>query len=94
MQKWEYCAVVEMRTDSQKLDPYYPAIWYFTSEGFKVVSLLQPGTEKGGPPYQLKKEANEVSKAIARLGQDGWEMVGCGTTAEVTHTLYFKRPQS
>ena len=51
MQKWEYCAVVGMRTDSQKLDPYYPAIWYFTSEGFKVVSLLQPGTEKGGPPY-------------------------------------------
>ena len=92
MQKWEHCAVVGMRVDAEKLDPRYPAIWYFNPEGLKVVSLSKSGTEKGGPPFQLKKEANEVSKAIARLGMEGWEMVGCGTTAQVTHTLYFKRP--
>jgi hypothetical protein len=35
---------------------------------------------------------NDVAKVLARLGDEGWEMVGCGAVFASGHFLYFKRP--
>ena len=53
---------------------------------YKIVDL---GSKSG-----LIKEGvvRDITKRISRLGEDGWEMVGCGNVSEVRHALYFKRP--
>ena len=80
MPAWEYCSVVGIRSSvyDRKLTPYYPAIWQFNLDGISVIEI------KGD-------ESKEVSRTIARLGQDGWEMVGCVHTSEFSHAIYFKR---
>lgn len=79
MPAWEYCAVVGMYRNERKLEPAYPAVWYFTPHRIHIVEI------KG-------REAEEVARIIAQLGQEGWEMVGAGNTGERSHALYFKRP--
>jgi len=78
MQKWEYCAIVNISTNNEKLSTYYPGIWHFTDLGIQVSRIHSP-------------EADEVAKTIAQLGEQGWEMVGAGNTSNSFHTLYFKR---
>jgi hypothetical protein len=87
MQKWEYCAVVGLRKRHmmRNLVPYYPAIWYFTQTGIKVVDI------KG-------KEQEEVGKAISWLGEEGWEAVGelpvsPSSDSERVFGILFKRPK-
>ena len=50
-----------------------------------MVEVEEQATERGGP-----------AKAIARLGEEGWEMVGQGPL-EIRqggfNALYFKRPK-
>lgn len=81
MQRWEYCAVVGIgRINlSRKPRPLFPAIWYFGVDGIQVVEL------KG-------QEAHEVARAIALLGEQGWEMTSSGNLGDATHAIYFKRP--
>ncbi len=86
--KWEYCAVVGVSKPPgyRELDPVYPAIWYFTPTGYTKRDI------KGD-------EAQEVGKAIAALGDDGWEMVGTGDMGspkvgyQADTALFFKRPK-
>jgi hypothetical protein len=80
MQRWEYCAVVGVgRVNiSRKPRPLFPAIWYFDVDGVQVVEL------KG-------QEAHETARAIALLGEQGWEMVAGGNLGDATHAIYFKR---
>ncbi len=40
----------------------------------------------------LKDVQDEVAKVLAQLGDEGWEMVGCGAVFASGHFLYFKRP--
>ena len=35
---------------------------------------------------------DEVATVLAQLGEQGWEMVGCGSVFASGHFLYFKRP--
>ena len=79
MQKWEYCAIVGISRNNEKLFPYYPGIWHFTDLGIQASRIHSP-------------EADEVAKTIAQLGEQGWEMVGAGNVSDNYHTLYFKRP--
>ncbi len=84
-QQWEYCAItgVAKKEGRRGFNPYYPAIWHFTNQGVKIVEI------KGD-------ERTQVAQAIAQLGQDGWEMVGCVSEATgrttSSHALYFKHP--
>jgi hypothetical protein len=81
MQKWEYCAIVGIRRADDGLNPYRPGIWHFTELGIQSTRIEKP-------------EADEVAKTIAQLGEQGWEMVGAGSTVEGSqHVLYFKRPR-
>jgi hypothetical protein len=80
MQKWEYCAVVGIVRNERRLEPKFPAIFWFTPGGFRVTEI------KG-------KENDMTATSIAELGEQGWEMVGVGTGYQgVSQTLYFKRP--
>jgi len=87
--RWEYCAVVGLVRRSGQLtatrDPgaYYPAVWYFTTQGMLKQEI------RGN-------EAIELGKAIAALGEQGWEMVGIagmevGSTSD--SGIFFKRPK-
>jgi hypothetical protein len=80
MQKWEYCAIIGMRSTLRDLNPAYPALWHFSNEGY------------GSTPIK-GYEAAEVAKTIAELGEQGWEMIGTGCEAGGVHILYFKRPK-
>lgn len=64
-QRWEYCAVVKAQYGPpSRGDAYW--ISYFRGERMEVVSVEVP---PGG---------NAFSKAVNRLGTEGWEMVGQG----------------
>jgi len=84
MQKWEYCALVGMAKHTRNLNPHYPALWYFTPDGYKIVEIK--GAEYSG-----------VAATIAKLGEDGWEMVGVGAMPDKATVgldpgvIYFKR---
>jgi hypothetical protein len=58
---------------------------YFRDSGVQVAEVEDPALEKNGP-----------AKAIAKLGVEGWEMVGQGPLEIRQGTLsalYFKRPK-
>jgi hypothetical protein len=61
--QWDYCAVVKSQTPSVR-----PTYWidYFKGEGARRESV-----ESGG-------NGLSQAKAIAKLGEEGWEMVGEG----------------
>ncbi len=82
MQQWEYCAVGPVQSHSQ---PHYATVIRFTNEGRRL-SKIQ-GTRD-------MDSAQVLAQIIAQLGEEGWEMVGCGMISDERHMLYFKRPKS
>ena len=80
--KWEYCSVTKPNYAGSNRGGIYQ-ITYFRDPNFEIVNVEEAATERGGP-----------AKAIARLGEEGWEMVGQGAL-EVRqgglNALYFKR---
>jgi len=90
MQQWEYCAVGPIKTESSWWYGSYPKLYYFTVEGQKILPI-----EKSPSIDQQ----NMMAIVIAKLGQEGWEMVSGGpvegmdiNNKGVMHYLYFKRP--
>lgn len=88
VQKWEYCAVSGFQIrGSVGLSGYYPAVVYFKEDEPTAVPV------KGGDP---EEDGRLVAQEIARLGELGWEMVGC-TNYHVQFgmfvTVFFKRPK-
>ena len=84
-QRWEYAVLTRASyAGSARAGLYW--ISYFNDEGVRVVEVEDQATERSGP-----------GKAIARLGAEGWEMVGHGPL-EVGRTslnaIYFKRPKN
>ena len=83
MQKWEYCAKFRITTDIKGVpEPVETNLTYFLQEGPSVTTI-------GG--NRSENELIALARVIASLGVEGWEMVGCGNTAERSHCLYFKR---
>jgi hypothetical protein len=82
MQKWEYCAVGPLEGLSMGRHPY---LCHFTVEGQRLSRIEKT---------RGISERDMVAQTITQLGNDGWEMVGCGTMWKGDrHLLYFKRPQ-
>ena len=83
-QKWEYCALTKAAyVRSNRGGLYW--ISYFRDAGVEVVEVEDSALERNGP-----------SRVIARLGAEGWEMVGEGSleiNAGGVRALYFKRPK-
>jgi len=100
MTKWEYCAIGPLGPDLSPVRSEQKDIknLYITMDGVKRKSFPEPESF-------LRKH---VSHLIAHLGEQGWEMVGCGTVRAAanlgtaffgvqpggveSHMLYFKRP--
>ena len=85
MPKWKYCAVAGIiKFHSERaFRTIWPSVWYFEPGGVRTVQIT------GGD----NKEPEQTARVIAQLGEEGWEMVGCGSADEGSvHILYFKRP--
>jgi hypothetical protein len=81
MPKWEYCAIVGPSFAGTRFKPEFPSLWKFTPNGAEGFGIGKP-------------EPDELAKRIAQLGEEGWEMVGCGSTghaSQAAQVLYFKR---
>ncbi len=83
-QKWEYCALSKAAyVRSGRGGLYW--ISYFREAGVEVVEVEDSALERNGP-----------TRAIAKLGAEGWELVGEGAL-EIgvggVRALYFKRPK-
>jgi len=79
--RWEYCSLSRAAVGVTRGGLY--SITYFRDGGAQVVEAEELATERYGP-----------AKAIAQLGQEGWEMVGEGPLemrAGATNAIYFKR---
>lgn len=84
-QKWEYCALTRSAYVSSNRGGLY-WISYFTDKGVQVVEIEETALERNGP-----------GKAIVRLADEGWEMIGEGPLdirQGDLRALYFKRPKS
>ena len=86
--QWEYCAVV--KAQGPPTPRLFFWITYFRDEGMKTETV------------EATLGGNSYSKAIAKLGTDGWEMVGegpldirpdprPGASANAPTALFFKR---
>lgn len=107
-QKWEYCAVTwtGTRLKDGYSTTYVPTamVCYFQGQGCQEVALnLDTGEARNLSKYYR----DELAQAIARLGEEGWEMVGQGPrdfevlgpfseggTIKNPFVLYFKRPKT
>ena len=82
--QWEYCSLTPAAyVGSSRGRVFW--ISYFRDSGVQVVEVADSALEKNGP-----------AKAIAKLGAEGWEMVGQGPLEireGVLNALYFKRPK-
>ena len=80
MLKWEYCAIVGVTITSggRLVAAHERFIHYFNDVAVRVVKV--------NPDDQ-----NALAQAVAGLGAEGWEMVGCGNGLGERHVIYFKR---
>jgi len=94
-QKWEYCAITNVYASGGNLNERGVAtIRYFYAGGGKEETVVfVPDFGKKVEYYFIENGA--VSKAIAKLGDEGWEMVSKEPVTENTtrHIFYFKRPK-
>ena len=86
--EWEYCAVVRSQTGGTRRIIFW--INYFKGEGVKT------------EPIEAGLGGNSFGKAVAKLGEEGWEMVGVcpievlpevrtGPATGAPTALFFKR---
>lgn len=84
VERWEYCAVSKAGyAVSNRGGTYW--ISYFRDAGVEILEVEERASEQQGAA---------VVKAIARLGNEGWEMVGQAELPVKTGRLdaiYFKR---
>jgi hypothetical protein len=90
--KWEYCSVYPHNGYENRMGKNYvkAVISYTRGEGYSsetVESIMDYDI-----PNLNFSENHAFAKAIAKLGNDGWEMVGEGSFRE-QQVLYFKRPK-
>jgi hypothetical protein len=79
--RWEYCSLSKALVGQSRGGLYW--ISYFRNSGVQVVEVEEMATESSGP-----------AKGIAKLGDEGWEMVGEGPLemrAGGINAIYFKR---
>jgi len=85
-ERWEYCAVTRAQFQGSPRGGQY-WITYFRGTNVRVETVEAGVTENG------------LAKAVSRLGEEGWEMVGEGTLdmgparGTPPPALYFKRPR-
>ncbi|PWT92500.1 MAG: hypothetical protein C5B54_03410 [Acidobacteria bacterium] len=94
-QHWEYCAItnISLAETRPHISESVAMITYFDRPGGRPEQVLggENGTDYPSIPIA-------VTKAIVKLGADGWEMVGNGNVSlgfrsQPNSGLFFKRPR-
>jgi hypothetical protein len=87
--KWEYCAIkasIEWRSNIVRAVPY-TTIRYYQSSGWRTETVEFDD-------YRQNHDSDiPVASAIAKLGDEGWEMVDNSTSKGTSSWIYFKRPK-
>jgi hypothetical protein len=101
--KWEYCAIVDsvgMDDANRKPAAGFVKVGYFEETGYREETIKAPGEVAGIQPSEVYEKARQkaLAMAIARLGSQGWELVGelpfgkrFGSDEKERPSLYFKR---
>ena len=85
MQKWEYCQLVaRVPSGVHMVIPFQWQLEYQTSSE-RIVQIITQSYVISGP--MPKEVADNLSKTIANLGNEGWEML-----ARSEYNYQFKRP--
>jgi hypothetical protein len=88
MQKWDYCVIGPIKEAKGRWEGYHPNFYSFSTAGLQDLDIPM---EKGD------QEKDALARQIAKLGDEGWEMVGCGGVNagdyQSHHYIYFKRPK-
>jgi hypothetical protein len=98
MQKWEYCIITGVATDAKgRFGGLNPKLYLFLLDGLEEKEDLGDDTAFQRPPdWKKVSEAGYIAYKIAKLGIEGWEMVGTSiesyTKRGVAHCIYFRRP--
>jgi hypothetical protein len=82
--RWEYCAVSRSGYTGSSRGGFY-WISYFRENGVEVVEIEEKVSEPQG---------SSIARAMAKLGEEGWEMLGSGELPVRTgrfEAIYFKR---
>lgn len=88
MQKWEYYVIVNSVLGSSDHVVHSGRLYRITSEGLEPVSRIdEQHLRKGQDPFDMDRYM--IAKAIAELGDDGWEMVTTGP-GYAGNELFFK----
>ncbi len=96
VQKWEYCAITRASYSGGNFGGRGTAIIrYFQVDGWKeeIVEFVPDIGQRG--EYRIY-ETGALSKAIAKLGEEGWELVSKEPDIDKTNHVtifYFKRPK-
>ena len=80
MQKFEYCAVYQIT----QMEGWLTTVGMAYKADF---------TGQGATRQDLDHNPDALAEVIAKLGDEGWEMVGTGVVSEHYHAIYFKRPK-
>lgn len=88
--KWEYCVIPRFSAHLGWFDA--PEVWFPRPNGCEVVPIPIKGKPRGVSKH-IDKKTYAAMQVLARLGELGWELAGCGSerTDGDHHTLYFKR---
>jgi hypothetical protein len=94
-QKWEHCAITNASFSGGGFNTRGVAtIRYFQADGWKEEAVdFVP--DLGYKRYEHRLYENgAMSKAIAKLGDEGWEMVSTNQDSNYNvSSIYFKRPK-
>jgi hypothetical protein len=96
-QKWEYCAVRNEAVFQDTSGRWRGGalIHYFQAEGTRE-EVIRARSELGLRSFATPTVSEDTrAKALAKLGNEGWEMVGVEVTGEKNNsiTYLFKRPK-
>ena len=99
MQRWEYCVITGVKvTGIGSFEGKYPKLYYFSLAGIdRKVDLGKSSAKTRPDGFEKVTEGGYIAATIARLGNDGWEMVGTGSHESFgqvppeSHCIYFRR---
>ena len=100
-QRWEYCSVAQISSttfDAGKVTGS-AMIFYPRAGGYQTERVDATTTQGLGGRTQSWEEVQDsaLAKAVARLGDEGWELVGEGTLSPQVdgsrRALFFRRPR-
>ncbi len=95
VRKWEHCSVSPVNSITQSGGKVIGTalISYVSGNGYRTEKV--EATIDGSQSAMNLATSNAVAKAVSKLGDEGWEMVGEGTilaeSSEGPKVLYFRR---